>query len=171
MATNTAKRLVKRQQRLAFMNTGTDAAPAYTRMTGFTSLTNSKNAKEYSRQYIDKESEDTDVTGYAPSTSYSFDRYTNTPVHAKIAEIHDDELTGTEATVDIVVVDLFDEVADKAGTYVARKRSWAVVPDGDGDGTDALVYTGTFKTKSDVTKGYATVTDDNQTITFSETLK
>lgn len=167
MADNKAK-MVKRHQRLAFMNTDeTGQEPKFERMTGFTTLTNSKNPKEYSRQYVDRASEDTDVVGYAPATEYSFDRHTNTPVHDRIAKVHDGELTGDDALVDILVVDLFAKtsatvanVPIDGGTgdvYAARKRTYAIIPDSDGDGNDALVYTGSFKSKSEVELGFATL--------------
>lgn len=165
MADNTAK-IVGRHQRVAFMNVGDSTSPNYQRMTGFTQLTNSKNPKEYSRQYVDRESEDTDVVGYAPSASYSFDRYTNTLVHERIAKVHDGELTGSDALVEVVIVDLF---APDTGSnaYVARKRTYAIIPDGDGDGTDALIYTGTLKSKSEVEEGTATISDDGKTATYT----
>lgn len=168
MATNTAPKMVKRCQRVAFMNTDTTgSAPKYDRMTKFSSLSSSKNPKEYSRQYVDQEFEESDVVGYAPSISYSFDRHTNTPVHEMIAKIHDGEMTGTETLVDIVVIDLFDPVGSADGTtYTARKRTWAVIPDADGDGNDALVYTGSFKSKSPVETGTATLSPDGKTLTY-----
>lgn len=165
MAEATAK-MVQRYQRLAFMNTGTKEAPAFTRMTKFTNMSNAKNPKEYARQYVDRSTEDTDVVGYAPSTEYSFDRHTNTPVHDMIAKIHDGELTGSDTLVEILLVDLF--TADEAGACEARKRTYAVIPSNDSDGTDALVYTGSFKSKSDVVLGTATLSDDEQTATFTE---
>lgn len=168
MVTNTAPKMVKRCQRVAFMNTdATGSAPKYDRMTKFSSLSNSKNPKEYSRQYVDQEFEESDVVGYAPSISYSFDRHTDTPVHEMIAKIHDGELTGTETLVDIVVIDLFDPVGSAEGTYTARKRTWAVIPDADGDGSDALVYTGSFKAKSSVETGTATISADGKTLTYT----
>ena len=104
---DTKKKLVGRHKRVAFMDVAGDGK-TYTRMTGFTSMSESKNASEYSRHYVDEESERTDVVGYAPSNDYEFDRYTNDPVQQKIAEITDDELLGSDAQVSIVVVDLFD---------------------------------------------------------------
>ena len=172
METNTAPKMVKRCQRVAFMNTDTTgSAPKYDRMTKFSSLSNSKNPKEYSRQYVDQEFEESDVVGYAPSISYSFDRHTNTPVHEMIAKIHDGELTGTETLADIVVIDLFDPVGSAEGTYTARKRTWAVIPDADGDGSDALVYTGSFKAKSSVETGTATLSADGKTLTYTSSNK
>lgn len=158
---DTKPKIVGRHKRVAFMDTDTTGTtPKYERMTNFTSMTNGKNPKEYSRQYVDKETEDTDVVGYAPSTDYSFDRYTNTPVHEKIAKIHDGELTGSDALVDILTVDLFD--GDETAGYVARKRTYAVIPDTDGDGTDALVYSGSFKSKSDIEVVKVTVSADGK---------
>ena len=159
-------KMVQRHQRLAFMNTGTAEAPAFTRMTKFTNMTNNKNPKEYARQYIDRASEDTDVVGYSPAIDYSFDRHTNTPVHDLIAKIHDGELTGSDALVDIVVVDLFTATED--GTCEARKRTYAVIPSADGDGTDALVYSGSLKSKSEIVVGTAKLDATEQTATFTE---
>lgn len=166
MAEAKVAKLVQRHQRVAFMNTGTTEAPVFTRMKKFTSMTNNKNSKEYTRQYVDEKSEDTDVVGYSPATDYAFDRHTNTAVHDRIAQIHDGELTGSDALVDILVVDLF--TADTTGKCEARKRTYAVIPSADGDGTDALVYSGSFKCKSAVTIGTATLSNDEMTATFAE---
>lgn len=160
-----AKQLVGRHKRLAFMDTaGTGAS--YTRMTGFTSLSEGKEATEYSRQYVDEATERTDVVGYATSIDYEFDRYTNDPVCEKLSTIADDELVGTEAQVNIVSVDIFTE--DSQGRAIARKRTYSVIPDTTGDGTDALIYSGSFSAASEITKGYCTTEDDWKTCTFTE---
>lgn len=164
--TGKVAKMVQRHQRVAFMNTGTLDSPVFTRMKKFTNMSNAKNPKEYSRQYVDEAIEETDVVGYAPSTDYSFDRHTNTPVHEMIAKIHDGELTGSDTLVEILLVDLF--TVDQAGKCEARKRTYSVIPSADGDGTDALVYTGTFKAKSKSVKGTAVLSEDEQTATFTE---
>ena len=107
------------------------------------------------------------MVGYAPAVEYEFDRYTNDPVQAKIAEIADDELLGSDAQVTVVSVDLFDVKADSPNTCVARKRDWSVVPDSSGDGTDALIYKGSLKANGEQVKGTATTTDNWQTCTFT----
>lgn len=66
------KKLVGRHKRVAFMDVTGDGK-TYTRMTGFTSLSDGKNSTEYSRQYVDEASERSDVVGYAPSMDYEFD--------------------------------------------------------------------------------------------------
>nr|DAZ15557.1 MAG TPA: hypothetical protein [Caudoviricetes sp.] len=161
------KQLVGRHKRLAFMEvTGTGSSTTLTRMTGFTSLSEGKEATEYSRQYVDEATERTDVVGYATSIDYEFDRYTNDPVCERLSEIADDELVGTDAQVNIVSVDIFTEDTQKRA--IARKRTYSVIPDTTGDGTDALIYSGSFSAASEITKGYATSEDNWQTCTFTE---
>lgn len=135
----------------------------FLRMQGFTGLGKSANSKTYSRQYVDEDFEREDVTGYSPSISYGFDRIKGNKVHERISEIHDEELKGEK--VEILTVD-FNKVSGEG--YEARLRSYSVIPDGDGDGTDAYTYSGTFKKSSTYTKGIATVSDDGLTATFIE---
>lgn len=156
MAETKEQKLVNRSQRVAFMNTDASGdSQKFERMTGFTSMTNSKNPKEYARQYVDEDSERADVVGYAPSIDYSFDRHSNNPVHERIATIHDGEKLGNDTHVDIVVVDLFKKSPTNE-KYYAIKRTYAVIPDSDGDGTDALIYSGSFKSVSGIEEGYVT---------------
>ena len=163
----TAKKLIGRSKRLAFMNTSASSeSPTYTRMTGFTSMSEGKEPVEYSRQYVDEDTERTDVVGYATGIDYEFDRYTNDPVSERLAEISDNELLGTDAQVDIVIVDLFTEA--EGGACDARKRTYSVIPDTSGDGTDALIYSGSFKAASGITEGTCTSADKWQTCTFAE---
>lgn len=159
------EKLLSRADRLSFMDVG-DGVPDYQRMTKFTALTGGKNPKEYSRQYVDMRTEVTDTIGYATGVEYSLDRHSGNPVHDAICEVTDDELVGTDAQKDIVTVDKF--TADGQGRAIARKRTYAIVPDTEGDGTDALIYSGTFKAVSEIEKGYATTTDDWQTITYTK---
>ena len=157
-----APKLVGRHKRLAFMET---AADVFTRMTGFTSLGGSKSPKEYSRQYVDEQTERTDVVGYATGIGYELDRHTNTPVHDKIAEITDDEIVGADAQVKILSADLFAEGATDT-TAPARLRTYSVIPDSSGGSTDALTYSGNLKAASEIVKGTATTTDKWKTCTF-----
>lgn len=159
-------KLVKRSAKVAFMNVGDTGAQNFTRMTKFTEMSTSKNPKEYSRQYIDEEGETTDVTGYAEEKSYAFDQYTDNPVHEKIATITDDELTGDDASVEVLVVDTSKPVAE--GGYEARLRTYAVVPDSDGDSTEAYTYSGSLKAKGTFKKVVATISEDKKTATVGE---
>ena len=160
-----SEKIVKRRDKVAFMNTGTTEAPVYTRMRKFTEMSNSKNPKEYSREYVDEDGEVTDVTGYSPEKSYAFDQYKDNAVHEKIAKIADDELKGDDAIVEILVVD--KSTADDSGKCEARKRKYTVVPDTDGDSTDAYTYSGTFKANGTFEKVNATISSDGLTATIA----
>lgn len=161
-----AERLINRADRLSFMDVGTEELPSFVRMTKFTSMVGEKNPKEYSRQYVDMATETSDVVGYAPSVGYSFDRHMGNKVHEKIAQVTDDELLGSDTYVDIVTVDLFTE--NKSHQAIARKRTYSIVPDGEGDGTDALIYSGNFKAVSGIVLGYVTSSDNWKTVEFKE---
>ena len=167
---NNKTKLVKRTGRVSFYGVpASDGAEPteYTRMEKFTTLSESKNPTTYERQYVDKDSSDSDVTGYGTSWSYNFDMHENNPILMDIASVHDDELTGE--TRNIVVVDFFDKgEATKDDEFVARKREFSILPDASGDGTDALQYSGAFGVKSEPVKGYAKVAADGKSCTFLE---
>ena len=149
--------LVTRPKKLAFYQLPNGS---YQRMEGFTDLGYSQNPKEYSRQYVDEEFERTDIVGYAPSISYSFDRYTNNEVLADIVKITENEYIGDLMKRTIVTVDL------SSGGVIApaKMRDYAVIPDTNGDTTDCLTYSGNFKAKGLLIDCTATSNDDWQTI-------
>ena len=167
---NEKANLVRRSQKVAFYGVpGTDGAEPeeFKRMEHFTSLSESKNPETYERKYVDKDSKDSDVTGYGTALDYAFDHHQNDPVLKDIAAIHDDELMGEVRT--LVTVDLFNKGdATAENEYVARKRGFSILPDSSGDGTDALQYSGSFAVKTESVKGYAKVSADGKTCTFSE---
>ena len=148
--------VVKRSDKVAFYGVTNGETVVYHRMKGFTDISISRNPKEYSRQYVDEEFERTDVVGYATSMSYGFDQHIGDAVHEDIAAVHDSELLGTDAV----------RSTDK--TFVARKRDFAVIPDGEGDSMDAYTYSGTLKTAGDTVVGTAATEDDWETCTFTE---
>lgn len=141
----------------------TENATEFLRMTGFTDNGTSKNAETYERRYVDEKSSRKDVTGYSTEISYGFDRYSNNKVHDKIAEVHDLEQTGV--IVPIVTVDFKRKNED--GTYYARKRKFSILPDGNGDGTDAYQYSGAFGSNGEIEEGKATVSDNGKKCTFT----
>lgn len=153
--------LVKRSDKLAFM----DVSSAFQRMTGFTALTTNKNPKEYTRQYVDEDFENTDVTGYSPSIDFTFDQYTDNVVHDALITLINNDTTGTGAIVTILVVDTSDEVS--AGVYNAYTRTYSVVGGSEGDSMDAYTYSGTFKVKGSRVTGTATLNADQSVATFT----
>ena len=157
--------LVKRSDKVSFfgnMGTGTET---FNRMRGFTTLSGSKNAIEYTRHYVDEEMETTDVTGYSPSIGFGFDQYKDDLVHDEMVEILDNEKTGTEARRNIVTVD-FSQPTN--GGYKAIKREYSIIGDADGDGTDAYTYSGTFRATGQRITGTATLNSDSSVATFTE---
>lgn len=165
--------MINRSDKKAFYGIIEEGKVTFTRMKYFTELSLSKNPKEYARQYIDEDTERTDVTGYSPSMSYSFDDYRGDAVLEDIVDITNSEKLGLDAQREIVQVD-FSRPADGGG-YYAVKRTFSVIADSEGDSTDAYTYSGTFKTVGTKVVGVATIaTPDGgdaetvQTITFAE---
>ena len=157
--------LIKRSDKVSFfgnMNTGTET---FNRMRGFTSLSGSKNPKEYTRQYVDEEFETSDVTGYSPSFAFGFDQYKGDLVHDEMVAILDGEKTGTEARRNIVTVDFSQPV--NGGGYKATKREYAIIGDADGDSMDAYTYSGNLKATGKRITGVATLNSDSSVATFT----
>lgn len=152
-----ALKIYNRADIVNFLNTGTSQAPVYTRMQGFTEGGKSLNSSTYDRRYIDEKTERSTVTGYSTEIAYNFDRIEDNVIHEKIAQIHDDELVGE--AVEILTVN--------TKTNEARLRNYSVIPDADGDSTDAYTYSGTFHADGDITTGTATVSSDGMTATFT----
>lgn len=163
--------LVMRTGKLAFYHVPGNSA--YTRMEGFTSLSTSKNATEYERQYVDEDFKRTDITGYATSTSYALDRYVGHPVTDDIIDIHENEKIGQDAVRSIIQVDMTTAVntSGKSWTATGKMRDYAVIPDTDGDTTDCMTYSGTFKTRGEMEDVEVHTYDDFQTIIVTGTMQ
>lgn len=159
--------IVQRAKKLAFYGVkGTEGTTVYHRMKGFTKLETEKNPSEYSRQYVDELFEETDVTGYSPAVAYEFDRYADDPVHQDMVALTDGEMVGDEAIRTLIMVDL--AVPNDDGSYPAISRDFAVIPDSEGDGTDAYIYTGAFRAKGEKVFGSASITGDKAVFTEQE---
>ena len=158
------EKLVTRNRKVAFMDVSTTTIANFLRMTKFTEISKSKNPTEYSRTYVDEDGEVTDVTGYSEEISYAFDLHTGNLVHQKIVDITDNEKVGNDALVQILQVDFTKQVGEG---YEARLRTYSVVPDTEGDSTDAYTYSGSFKKNNNMTIGVATMNADNTVATFT----
>lgn len=165
--------MILRSDKKAFYGVPSEGGITFTRMRNFTDLSTSKNPKEYTRQYTDESSERTDVVGYSPSMSYTFDDCKDDAVLEDIVKITNGEKLGLEAQREIVQVD-FARPAENGG-YHAVKRTISVIADSEGGSTDAYTYSGTFKTVGLKVEGIATIAtpaDGNsetvETITFEE---
>ena len=155
-------KITKRNDKVAFMEL-TQNSGTYVRMRGFTEFSLSKNPVEYSRRYIDEKTERNDVVAYSPSISYSFDKFSDDDVHSELVSIADSEIVGDEAVRNIVIVNL----SDSDDTKSAYSREWTVIPDNEGDDTDAYTYSGTLKANGEILIGTATSSDNWATCTFT----
>ncbi len=158
--------IIKRCKKLAFFgvpaeNSGETGYTFY-RMKGFDEISTAKNPKEYSRQYVDEEFEQTDVVGYTPSISFGFDRFSDDAVHSDIIGIFDEEKVGADAVRPIIMVDLADSENS------AIKRDFAVIAESEGNGLETYKYSGTFRVKGEKVMGKAQSDDNWQTCTFVE---
>lgn len=156
--------LVRRTGRLAFYMV--PGHTTYTRMEGFTSLSKSHNPTEYERQYVDEDTKRTDITGYNEAVAYEMDRYKSNDISDDIAKIHDNELLCDDALRWIIDVDMTTATNDSGSNWSAsaRRRQYAVIPDADGDGTDALIYSGNFKAHGEAETVTISTTDNFQTV-------
>lgn len=158
--------VVKRCNKLAFYGVpardgGSDGYVFY-RMKGFDEISTSKNPREYSRQYVDEEYEQTDVVGYSPSISFSFDRFEGNEVHDDIIAIFNEERVGADAVRPIIMVDI------ESDGKTAIRREFSVVAESEGSGTELYRYSGSFRVKGDKLAGTAVSDDAWQTCSFTE---
>lgn len=158
-------KLVNRHEKVAFYGVKTTDSVIYHRMCGFTKMDTEKNPVEYSRRYIDESFEQTDVVAFSPSISFTFDRYNGNPVHDDIVALGDTEASGTDAVRSIVIADLSTL---KSGSCSAVKRDFSVIVDSEGNTNDAYTLSGSFHTKGEKIFGSAVLSDDAQTLTFTE---
>lgn len=158
------EKFVKRSDKVAYYGVPTDAGTVYKRMTGFTDITVTKNPKEYKRQYIDQEFEQSDIVGFAPVISFSFDQFSGNEVHDDIMKIADNELVGEDAVREIVMVDF----SNGKENPTAVKREFSVIVENEGSGMDGYIVKGSFKVKGEKVFGNASSADDFATITFAE---
>ncbi len=154
-------KISKRSEKVAFFSTDSKNN-SFSRMRGFTEFTMSKNPVEYSRKYIDEQTERSDVVAYAPSISYSFDKFSDDLVHKEIINISDNEVVGSDATRDIVIVD-FSTDGDVKNAIC---RKWTIIPDSEGKDTNTYTYSGTLKANGDIISGTVVSSDNWQTCTF-----
>ena len=78
----------------------------------------------------------------------------------------DEEQLGEDAVREIIVVFL-DQEGETSGSKRAVKRSYAVIPNGEGDKVEAYTRAGDFKCRGPQVFGEVTSTDDWKTVTFT----
>ena len=92
--------------------------------------------------------------------------YLGNDVHEDISKISDNELTGSDAVREIIIVDTKN--GNDTDGYYAIKRNFAVIVESEGNGTEAYQCSGTFKVKGEKIFGKAKTTDDWASCVFTE---
>lgn len=157
--------MIKRSEKLAFMEIELNGEKVYKRLTGFTEFSISKNPREYSRKYLDEDMERSEVMGYSTSISYKFDADPESKIHQILHGVAEKELIGAEAEVTIAIVDL-SKLTD--GVCPAVKRKYSVIPSAEGDDSDTYTVSGTLRAAGKNEFGTASSDDSWQTVTFTE---
>lgn len=158
--------MIKRSEKLAFMQVTENGEKVFRRMTGFTELSVAKNPKEYSRKYIDEEIERSAVVGYAPAISYKLDLDPGNSVHKIFAKVADEELIGEDTECDVMIADISSP--DEEGKCNAVMRTFSIIPSGEGDDKDTYTCSGSLKASGVKKFGKAVSTDKWQTAVFEE---
>ncbi|MBQ7985930.1 MAG: hypothetical protein IJ304_01525 [Clostridia bacterium] len=155
--------MIKRSDRLAFMEVVDGEEVVYKRLTGFTEFSISKNPKEYSRKYIDEDMERSEVVAYSTAVSYKFDAELGNPVHEFLAQVAEEERLGEDALCKVIIVDINKYNGSGASAIMRR---FTVIPQNEGDNPDTYTVSGTLKAVGDRIVGTAKTTDNWQTATF-----
>ena len=157
-------KLLRRSNKVAFYSIKNGDVTEYHRMKGFTDFTVSKNPSEYSRKYVDETFEQSDVVGYSPSVSFSFDYIKDNKIHNDIANISKNELVGDDAVREILMIDFSSD--EKNPTAI--KREFSVIVENEGSGMEGYIVKGSFKVKGEKIFGKASSADSFVTAVFAE---
>ena len=91
------------------MAASAEADPIWTRCgDGWTKFSENPNAQTESVQYINQASETTDTTSYSPQYSFECDLMHTEPTVKNVYDICKDRKTGSDAIVDVLIVDAFE---------------------------------------------------------------
>ena len=136
----------------------------------FKKMTNKEqglNPKEEEYSYVDQETDETEVQGYAPEISYDFNADDEIKAQEPVINIYENELSGDKAVVTGIEVFIKEKLGGHEGNYKAYKRQFTVVPDTFGGDPGVMVYSGSLKAKGSKEWGYVTTEDNFQTVTFT----
>lgn len=118
---------------------------------GWTKFSENPNAQTESVQYINQASETTDTTSYAPQYAFECDLMHTEPSVKKVYDICKDRKTGSDAVIDVLIVDKFEKGSTEE-SFVARREKLAVAVTSI-DGTKKMKMTGNLNGQGDGVKG------------------
>lgn len=148
--TTVTERIALRTEVIPFMNLGTYDAPDWNRCgRGWKKFQENPNAKTESEQYINEESETTDTVGYSPQYNIECNLMYTDPTIKKVYGIAKDRKTGSDAVLDMLIVDKFD---GEETACTARRENLAVAISSI-DGTKKMAMSGNLNCQGGSTKG------------------
>ena len=152
MADILSEGIAQRTDIVPFMNMGTEESPQWKQMgPGWTKFEESPNAQTKNKKYINEKTERESVTRYKPKFDFEADLMYTDPTIKKVYDIQRDRKTGTDAIVDILVVDKFESEEPSEG-YAARRMKLAVSVSNVG-GEDDMTISGSLNGQGDDIKG------------------
>lgn len=138
-----ANETVMRYQIADYLNTGTDKEEWSLCGAGYNTLDENPAAQLDTKTYINDKAASSTIKGYQPQFPFDTDLIKSEPAVMALYNIGRNELTGADAEMDYLRVDLFDPVASKENTFKARKFRVAVeVASCAGAGGEAIKVTG-----------------------------
>ena len=148
----TVSKIAKRSQVHVYMNTGTSGSPVWTRLgKGWKKFTENPNAQTESTLYICDDSSTTDVTSYEPNYAFECDLMHTNEAIKRIYDIAKGRKTGSDAIVDVVTVDAFEETdVNKSCTAYRENLSVQVTSI---DGEKKMSMSGNLNGQGDGIKG------------------
>lgn len=154
---------VMRYQVADYLNVGTDSTEKYALMgVGFNTLDESPSAQIDGKVYISQKAKSNSVQNYEPSFSFDTDLMSDEEPVMALYDVGRNQLTGADAEMDYVRVELFREATE--GAYPARKFKVAVQVDSiEGEGGSNIKVTGSLQAVGDFVDGTFNV----QTKTFT----
>lgn len=156
-----------------YLNVGNTGTPEYDLMgLGYNTLDENPQAQTDTKAYISDTGTTTVIKGYQKQFPFDTDFIKGVKSIQKIYSVGRNELTGSDAEVDYVRVELFDPVDDGSGlsenVYAARKFRCAVeVSNITGSGAEVVKMTGSLNNVGQFVDG----TFDTTTRTFTPCAK
>ena len=156
-----ASETVMRYQIADYLNTGVEGVEEWSLCgAGFNTLDENPTAQIDTKVYINDRAASSTIKSYQPQFPFDTDLIKSEAAVMALYTIGRNELTGVDAEMDYLRVDLFDPVADKGNTFKARKFRVAVeVASCAGNGGETIKVTGNLNNVGNFVSGeFNTVT-------------
>ncbi|MGM9621712.1 MAG: hypothetical protein ACI3X2_00085 [Butyricicoccus porcorum] len=136
-----------------FLNVGTGSSEEYALMgVGFNTLDESPSAQTDGKVYISQKAKSNSVQNYEPAFPFDTDLMSDEKPVMALYNVGRNQLTGADAEMDYVRVEMFQEAAEDA--YPARKFKVAVQVDSiEGEGGNNIKVTGSLLAVGDFVNG------------------